>query len=48
MKTATGVEGEEFASFVQVVVYCKLFPFFSAIRSIMDNPNYSKNLRVRT
>ena len=28
MKTATGVEGEEFANFVQVVVYCKLFTFF--------------------
>ena len=28
MKTATGVEGEGFANFVHVVVYCKLFPFF--------------------
>ena len=28
MKTATGVKGEEFTNFVQVVVYCKLFAFF--------------------
>ena len=41
MKTAKGVEGEGFANFVHVVVYCKLF-FFSEIRSIMENPNYNE------
>ena len=40
MKTAKGVEGEGFANFVHVVVYCKLF--FSEIRSIMENPDYNK------
>ena len=34
MKTARGVEGEGFANFVYVVLYCKLF--FPAIRSIME------------
>ena len=43
MKTAKGVEGEGFANFVHVVVYCKLFFFFfSEIRSIMENPNYNE------
>lgn len=40
MKTARGVEGEGFANFVHVVLYCKLF--FPAIGSIMENPNYKK------
>ena len=40
MKTARGVEGEGFANFVDVVLYCKLF--FPAVWSIMENPNYNK------
>ena len=41
MKTARGVEGEGFANFVHVIVYCKLF-IFPEIRSVMENPNYKK------